>query len=222
LRTLHVETDGGYTIEGDGSRDNQLEACRACGAPLNLPRDDTGKVIRGRGEQREYCLSPRRCKLDVYNARRRAQRRVARPRSPKKFDFVYVAGFGKVPTDEWHALDGHVRGGIENRRREEPYSIGAPLRRPYLHRNARSLSIPSEDTMSVFRDDPASGWTVRGGPDSIARRWGQRPAYESPRYLTVEDLRPRWNRVERWWRYVPRASGGAVQQVDDKVWCISR
>jgi hypothetical protein len=221
LRTLHAETDGNYTIEGDGSRDNQLEVCRACNKPLDLPRDDEGNVVRGPGEQQQYCLPPRRCKLDVYNARRRAERRVARLRSPKKFDIVYVAGFGKVPTVEWSALDEDARAGIENRRREEPYSSGPQLKRPYLHLNARSLSIPSEDIISVLRDDPATGWAVCGGPDSIARRSGQRPAYES-RCLTAGALRPGWDRVERWWRYVPRASGGSVKQVDDKVWCISR
>jgi hypothetical protein len=175
-----------------------------------LARDADGGVIRGRGGQVEYCSA--RCKRDVDNARKRALRRVTRPRAQPKAldrDGVYVAELGAVASP-------------------------APVRRPYLHHNARSLRIPVADIHSVMREETASGWTVAGGPDSIARRWVSwqsyraasgiaQPAYESRIFTTrTNELPPAWDRVTQWWRCVPRPlCADGVKQVDDKVWCIS-
>jgi hypothetical protein len=203
LRTLHVETDGNYSIEGDGTRDNLLEVCRLCGKSLGLLSNSDGRVVRGKGDQPEYCS--KRCKADVYNARRRAISRIGKPRA-----------------------------GIEIRLRgEEPPSGGAPLRRPWLYRGARSRGIPRGEILSTLRDGAAFG-CVRGlSPDSIARRWGGWQSYwpttgivkpgDVPRVLTAKrNALPRdRDRVTQWWRYVHREIHGGVKQVDDKVWCIS-
>jgi hypothetical protein len=238
LRTLHAETDGGYTIEGDGTRENQLEVCRLCGAPLQFERNDEGDVIRGRGEQQEYCPAPARCKRDVYNARRRAKRRDPQPKTFQLVGGIYVAGVGKldIPVSKWNTLSRDRRAGIEDRLRggEPPSGSGSHLRLPYLHRNARSLSISSAEMLSVLREVAPSGWTTSGGHDSIARRWGEwqsywhtagitEPIYES-RVLTVKShtLPKDWDRVAQWWRYVAReADCGRLKQEAEKVWCIS-
>lgn len=202
LLELHVETDGGYQIENSASRDNQLEVCRSCATPLDLPRDEYGKVIRSRGGQSDYCSD--RCKLDVYNARRRAARKVATHRPSFDLSTISVAGNDNTALDpgEW------------NRRqpRSNPASFGEvyskPALRPWfnppkepktpaLHRHTLHRSIWA----SRHRRKPGSSSSAEryrgdrlGGPDRVARRYG---TGGSP---TPPTLPADWDRVTVSWR----------------------
>lgn len=232
LRKLHEETGGNYTIEGDGVRDNQLEVCRLCGTQLDFERDDEGKVIRKPGEQPEYCS--KQCKLDVYAARRRAQRRIDRPKpEPKPFDLagVYVAGIGKldVAVDEWNRL--------QARSRPEAYRLAfkpAPWPRPWFNPpkvvggGKCWYTLPVHRMVVCLRGRPcraADRW-IKAGPrtqsglpaDRIARRYGTGGTPKPPEQSADCD------RVSHSWRYPARRSTPTtveLKQTDDRVWRIA-
>lgn len=178
----------GFGIETGWTRDNMLEVCRVCGTPLEIPE------VRNRGQQPEYCSS--RCKLDVYNARRRAARRVGRP-EPAEFDLngVYIRGVGKLgcTVAEWVKFSPEVREAIERGSQCRP-------------REGRSLA-------DRHRGIPRS---QRETADVLTRRYGTGgPA-------PVPELPHDWDRVIVSWRYPGRTLSGSLKPMDANAWAISR
>lgn len=234
LRTLHAETDGGYSIEGDGARNNQLEVCRVCRTPLDFERDEDGRVVRKRGEQPEYC-SPR-CKLDVFNARRREQRRIKRPKpQPKPFDLsgVSVAGLGRVAitAQEWNRMQPRSRPNAFMHAFDSPPKPRPWFNPPKARSSKYEYRLPLHRLVAHLRHRPCLGadpW-IRVGPRSqaglpaerIARRWS---AYGAGRDWSIPEIAPGWDTVSTSWRYPAKPSRsmpGELTAIGCGVWRIA-
>lgn len=85
LLDLHIAVGAdGYSITPTLiAPQHQLEVCRLCGKPLDLPRDDDGLVDRDSGGQPAYCVGTK-CKQTVKNARERAKYTIDNPNPARK------------------------------------------------------------------------------------------------------------------------------------------
>jgi hypothetical protein len=85
----YIAIEASHTVRKLTTNPDQVEVCKWCNAPLALPRDDDGYVIRKPGGQTWYCSAEHRRATE--NARKRA-RRAARghkdPVLPKSWDKV--------------------------------------------------------------------------------------------------------------------------------------
>ncbi|MBM4557988.1 hypothetical protein GS466_23675 [Rhodococcus hoagii] len=201
---------------------NQLEVCRSCGNPLEVPTDPDGVVHRNAGAQPEYCSE--RCRKDVKNARDRARRAEESPRRkpPRRLpdlSTITVAGIGdmSIAPAEWNRL--------QPRRDPEMFKpVPAPGERlPYLHHNARSRRITSLEAREASVE-PARPYSPEreGYPLPIHQSiidLRRRPARRNPlssagriarRYGTggtprPPALTPGWDRVASRWKFFPRS-----------------
>lgn len=231
LTTLHVETGGGYRTENDTSRDNQLEVCRLCGAPLNLPRDKYGNVARGKGEQPEFCS--KRCRMDVKNARARQKRAAKSPRRKGQrrlpdLSTVSIAGIGDlaISAEAWNRLQprnnpdayGHA---FEPSTQPRPW-----FNPPKVATSKYEYKLPVHRLIAHLRHRPcqsADMW-IRVGlrsavltPERIARRYGTGGTPAPP------ELAPGWDCVTTWWRFIPRQQQSVTKlaRMSESVWYIS-